>query len=75
MTDLERFIDLYKSVGIELKVDVLENVRLAPYSDARGQVQHIDLEDAQHEGKFNGNYSTWIVFDLQGKFLYQMAGC
>jgi hypothetical protein len=61
MSDLEKFIELYKSLGIELKPTQSRNKEIT-----------LHLEEGEHE-KFQGysNFYSDIVFDKNGKFLYQ----
>jgi len=60
MTDLEKFVELYKSFGIELEVKT------------EGTHYTIMME-ANDDPKLEG-YSTFysdVTFDIDGKFLYQ----
>ncbi len=75
-TDLERFIELYRSFGIECKVNKVDVPH--QYSHMKADDQYIVLTDG-HEGKnetgdsrFNGyGMYTDIVFDSDGKFKSQ----
>lgn len=59
MTDLERFIDLYKSFGIELKVETI-NGELVVQMNAK-------------ENGFIGysGFGSDVIFDINGKFKEQ----
>jgi len=61
MSDLQKFIELYKSVGIELKPDVKIN----------GDI-YLHLEEGEHK-KFKGYnmFFSEIIFDENGKFISQ----
>lgn len=77
-TDLERFVELYKSFGIDCKVNIAEK---------DGQLMHVnkddrfiligDYYDNKHEttgsDKFTGYPSFYsdVVFDKDGKFKTQ----
>ena len=68
MTDLQRFIELYKSFGIDLEA---ENV---PFNPISKEVEHIRicLNEGEND-KFEG-YSCFyscVEFDINGKFLRQ----
>ncbi len=62
MTDLERFIELYKSFGIVLEPVFLEHV----------QLWEITMKHGQHE-KIDGLYAfgTNVTFNAEGKFINQ----
>lgn len=62
MTDLENFIALYKTFGIELKVEKAED----------SSNQFIELRDGDHEKLegYSGFFSD-VEFDKDGKFLKQ----
>jgi hypothetical protein len=61
MTDLEKFIELYKSFGIELQKTMNENNQWV-----------INMEAGDHE-KIKGwiGFFTYIIFDEKGKFIEQ----
>ncbi len=75
-TDLQRFVELYKSFGIECKVNQVDVPH--QYSHMATKDQYIVLTDGRsdHEvtsdGRFNG-YGMFsdIVFDANGKFKSQ----
>lgn len=49
---------------------------MKPYSDERADLPVVVLPCASGGSeKLDGQYDTWAVFDEQGKFLYQFAGC
>ena len=63
MTDLERFIQLYKSFGINL---------LPEYDITRDQM-FVDLYDSKGD-KIKRRYGLGLVyFTVNGKFLYQVV--
>jgi len=61
MTDLEKFIELYKSVGIDL----------APITDDDGLC--LKIEQGNHGDLVDGysSFFTLINFDLSGEFVSQ----
>lgn len=61
MSDLEKFVELYKSVGVEVEV-----------SDIGGGEKEIVLEAKTHEKLegYNG-FFTRIIFGKDGEFLSQ----
>lgn len=63
MTDLERFIELYKSFGVELEVAPNPNGNAE-----QGIVVKRDINTIFH-GRGDG---CLVVFDMQGKFLRQI---
>lgn len=75
-TDLQRFVELYKSFGIECKVNQVDVPH--QYSHMATKDQYIVLTDgrsdheATSDGRFNG-YGMFsdIVFDENGKFKSQ----
>ena len=62
-SDLEKFIDLYRSVGIELEPVVSDKY------DAQYGYQHIDLSNGLPS--VNGMAASEIYFDESGKFIQQ----
>lgn len=64
-TDLERFVELYKSFGVELESEIIN------YGEGKKEI-HIVIEAGSNEkiGGYNG-FGTSVVFDLDGKFLGQ----
>jgi hypothetical protein len=68
-TDLEKFIELYKSVGIELKPVVNE-------MDVKNGYQYLEISNDEYgtvtekTTGYNGFY-TRIYFDESGKFIQQ----
>jgi len=67
MSDLEKFIDLYKSIGINL---IPETDEWRPTC----KVIKIDAYSNNHNGLVRGydGFYTELVFDLKGKFLEQI---
>ena len=71
MTDLEKFIELYRSFGIECKVyeeDGFQVIDLKKAADF-----HRDTYNATVSEKFKGDdyfYSN-VLFDMQGNFVQQ----
>lgn len=65
-TDLERFVALYKSFGIDCVVSVDGEQKLIILND------WTDLENTSSD-KFDGNSGchSYVFFDLNGKFLRQ----
>jgi len=61
-TDLEKFIELYKSVGIELKPKDY---------DKKGSVFVVIEADDNEKTKGYFGFYTNIVFDKNGKFIEQ----
>lgn len=62
MTDLERFIELYDSVGIKLE----------PVKNWEGKTMlHLEVKDQPQFAGYYGLY-TEIVFDNDGKFIGQI---
>jgi hypothetical protein len=62
MSDLEKFVELYKSVGIEIE----------PYKTNEFIVLSLESERREVESaKIKGFASSEIVFDANEKFLYQ----
>jgi len=59
-TDLEKFVELYKSFGINLKIE----------DDYNDEAKYVRLEETSDKLKCNWNSST-IVFDKNGKFIKQ----
>ena len=76
LTDLQRFQELYAHVGITPKLTTVDNYPLqAGCVPRRGQAQVLEVandgsQPATLVGGYNG-FSTTIVFDMDGKFLYQ----
>ncbi len=66
-TDLEKFVELYKSVGIELKVRDCEK-RFGEYKG--GKIIEMCDNDCEKFGGYAGFCSS-ITFDENGKFLKQ----
>lgn len=66
MTDLEKFVELYKGFGIDLKVE-----ETAGFGDFNGGF-HIEMREYDHE-KFDGYYGffTRVEFTKEGKFIKQ----
>lgn len=64
MTDLQRFIEMYKSFGIELKPK-------PTYKTSDGSMT-IEMEQGSHP-KFGGyrGFSSTVDFDKDGKFIQQ----
>jgi hypothetical protein len=68
MTDLQKFIELYKSLGVELIVNI----------DFEKEKQHVILHEGTYADEtmttgfdgYTGFYSQ-IKFDIDGKFLKQ----
>jgi hypothetical protein len=60
-SDLEKFIDLYRSVGIELEPVVCRN-NFVKYGSKMIKLKHT---------KIIGNSDSWIFFDKSGKFIQQ----
>lgn len=60
MTDLEKFLKLYRSVGVEPEIRELEN----------GKQLYLDPCDYERDGKIQGYSSFYctINFDKNGKF-------
>ena len=81
MTDLEKFVQLYKEFGIDLKVNQVPNkhehgcyagyyeVYLSPERTFYTDIDGVFTVSEKFEG-FNGFYSL-IWFDLNGKFVRQ----
>lgn len=78
-TDLAKFVELYKSLGIELKVNWGFNFlgkdgeeEIERYYISIGDESYNDAESTFHK-KFigYGGFHSVIVFDKEGKFLYQ----
>jgi hypothetical protein len=68
MTDLEKFIELYKSLGIELEP---ENIPFCPLTK---EEEHICIRLIEGENdKFTGysSFFSTVEFDKKGKFLNQ----
>ena len=74
MTDLNKFISLYKSFGIECKVmqesGDSENVYIILTEDDTTMFQDNDCTNSDKFDGYRGFY-TKIVFDKNGKFLIQ----
>lgn len=73
MTDMERFIELYKSFGIELKAEKNKkwiSIREGTYEDAPGYTISIEEGDHPKLGGYAG-FGTVIEFTEDGKFLKQ----
>lgn len=75
-TDLEKFVALYKSFGIECKVNKVDVPH--QYSHMKAGDQYIVLTDGREgknetgDSRFNGyGMYTDIVFDSEGKFRSQ----
>ena len=72
MTDLEKFVELYKSFGIECKV-----VEEKPYNKDGAHkaiyLGDIDSEDATTSEKLTGysGFGSDVIFDMEGKFIRQ----
>lgn len=75
MTDLEKFVDLYKSFGIECKVIVREEF---DFNSAHGPHKAICLggmgsEEDTISDKLVGysGFGAEVIFDMGGKFIEQ----
>lgn len=78
MTDLEKFIALYKSLGIELEVKLSQDC--SPEQREEGDIFCLELGFCHYDndkkvddrllGGYGGFYST-IHFDAKGKFIKQ----
>ncbi len=72
MTDLEKFIELYKSFGITCVVvnhDGVNSIFLGDYEHGYG-----DATKGTYSESFSGGYSGFysqVVFDADGKFRWQ----
>jgi len=60
MTDLEKFVELYKSFGIILEIKDYDN----------DGAKFVELNDSNEKLECNWMHST-IVFDKSGKFINQ----
>ena len=76
MTDLERFIELYKSIGIELKpfemIDTTKITMSNDHSDAFRASPNPNV--ATISPKFTGYGFSNLIFDMDGKFISQHFG-
>ncbi len=79
MSDLEKFIDLYKSVDTNRFIDLYKSIgiNLIPETDEwrpTCKVIKIDAYSNNHNGLVRGydGFYTELVFDLKGKFLEQI---
>lgn len=69
MTDLQKFIELYKSIGIDLIVNKEENTQeIILFSENINGANNFTYSE-----KFEGYSSFYsiITFDLKGKFIKQ----
>jgi hypothetical protein len=68
-TDLERFVDLYKSFGIDCIIDKYKNITIITFV----QPEDFDVIKGTASNKFLGapNCNCKIVFDNNGKFTSQ----
>jgi len=67
-TDLEKFVELYESLGIELKPEHFdgeynEHYKVRPYS-------YIVMDERNGFGGYGG-FSSTVMFDEHGKFTSQ----
>lgn len=73
MTDLERFIDLYRSVGIECKInptDDGEQEIILTEERSRFMFKGVEITTSEKIRGFSG-FHTAILFDKNGKFISQ----
>lgn len=72
MTDLEKYIELYRSFGIELKTRSMEDENGRRYYLNFG-VDTFYTEDYDTDPHFDGypGFQTVVYFDEDGKFLRQ----
>ncbi len=71
MTDLQKFIDLYKSFGIELKSkEIQDDIRRYPNAKT---VITMWAEPGEVTGDFDGYtpFRSDVLFDENGKFIKQ----
>ena len=68
MTDLEKFIDLYNSVGIELRPIIAVSFTYKGYQYLEIEGSVINAEPGISSGYFA---DTRIYFDKEGKFIQQ----
>lgn len=81
-SDLDKFIELYKSVGIDISPDDDEYYPSSPfgYEDdektVMGKTMHICMRKCEPSGKVMGlqDVHTTLVFDGDGKFVRQELG-
>lgn len=66
MTDLEKFVQLYKDFGILCNVIVSENGQQCIYLNGDSETGTF----SERLGGYNGFYSI-VRFDIDGKFLFQ----
>ena len=73
MTDLEKFVDLYKSFGIECKISLQDFSVNAVYVIRLIHPAHNPEPDDTSCDKFEGynGHHTDVTFSLKGKFLKQ----
>jgi hypothetical protein len=69
MTDLERFIELYASVGIPLQPEAAMYPRFVPKDEA-DQMLYLTADETPKVIGYSQFY-TWLRFDKEGKFIEQ----
>ena len=70
MTDLEIFIEIYKSIGIELHIIETNDTKELCFGFKDRFLPNDDMDTHEKFGGFQGFY-TQIVFNLDGEFLQQ----
>ena len=73
MTDLEKFIELYKSIGIELGVNINSENNNQEILLSEGTYSFSDGKKGTISEKLKGymGFYSSIEFDLNGKFIEQ----
>jgi hypothetical protein len=69
MTDMERFIELYKSFGIELEAEPADKWDLKD-NPTIGYTITMDESEPKFKESYGGFYSV-VYFDREGKFINQ----
>lgn len=70
MTDLENFISLYKTFGIECQVNIIEDKQVIFLNGGSGYGTGYNNTDSNKFDGYGGFYSK-VIFDLSGKFIMQ----
>lgn len=70
MTDLEKFVELYRSFGIECKVVEYERIKRILLNSGSKYITG-NLDDDTKSEKFDGHAGSEVMFDLTGKFIQQ----
>lgn len=72
MTDLERFIELYKSFGIDCKVNQINEEQVIFLGDYDSYDTYPEYEKTRHVSLGGyGNFYSEVIFDKDGKYSRQ----